>query len=351
MRTSSLTSEERILFMRRLSLFLHAGIPIHAALGMIGEDSRRQAHARIVSAITDDIFSGKTLADALAQHPRTFDQFMVSFIRIGEASGALGEHAGHLATLLQKRAVLTRTMLGAAAYPFIIVCATLGITVFLTGYAFPKILPLFTSFHRVLPLPTRILITITEIVNHYGVAIGIMFGISICLGIYLLRYPKIRAARDSVLLRLPIFGILLRYYYAASIARILSSLLERGVPLLHALQLITQGLRHASYVTALIRIQDEIGSGRRISDGFASQQLLFPTILIQMARTGEMTGTLPESMRSCAQIYEEYLEERIRTLSTLIEPVLMILMGVLVGFVALAIITPIYGLTQGLDLH
>lgn len=346
-----LTSEERILFMRRLSLFLRAGIPIHAAFDLLTEGVRRPAGRHLLASIAEQIRIGRSLADALIEFPRTFDALTVGFIRMGEASGSLADHAAHVADLLQRRAALTRMILNAAIYPLIIMAATLGITGFLTLYAFPKILPLFKGFHRALPLPTRVLIWVTDLVTHHGISILILMAFGIASALYLQRFTSVRVLRDRLVQGLPFFGTMITYYYTATIARTLSALVERGVPLMTATELVSISVRHTGYAAALTRMRSYVSEGKRMSEEFAAHPDLFPTLLTQMTQAGEMTGTVPESLRSCAQIYEQYLEERTRMLATLIEPALMIVMGVIVGFVALAIITPIYGLTQGLDLH
>jgi len=335
--------------MRNLSLYLHAGIPIYRAFGLIAESNSRPQAVRLVRCIAEDIREGKTVADALAQFPRTFDPLVIGFIRIGEMSGALAEHATQIVQILQKRAALTRTILSAALYPTVIMLATFGITLFLTLYTFPKILPLFKGLHQELPLSTRVLITITTVLTQYWwlVILGVM--VLCVLVAFALRLQHIRTVRDRVSLSIPLFGILIRNYYIALICRTLAALLERGVPFIVALELTTQTLRHSLYVRALEGSQELVRRGQRISDGFITVPHLFPTVVVQMIQAGEETGTLPESLRACAHIYEEYLTEQARLLSTLVEPALMIIMGLLVGFISLAIITPIYGLTQGIS--
>lgn len=337
--------------MRRLSLFLKAGIPIHTTFDLLTEGMKRPNSTHLLEIISGHIRTGRSLADGLALFPRTFDALAVGFIRMGEASGSLADHAGHVADLMQRRTALVRMIANAAIYPIIIMSATLGITGFLTLYAFPKILPLFRGFHRELPFSTRALIWITNLLTHHGLILLTLTVLSMVGVAYIQRFTTIRTIRDRLSLRFPLFGSMVVYYYTATIARTLSALLERGIPLMTATELVAASVMHTGYVAALMRIQTCVSEGKRISEELSARPDLFPSLITQMVQAGEMTGSVPESLRSCAHIYEQYLEERTRMLATLIEPALMIVMGVIVGFVALAIITPIYGLTQGLDLH
>jgi type II secretory pathway component PulF len=344
-----MSTDEKILFIRRLALFLRAGISINTALEMMRADTRRKKSKRIINMLAEDILQGRRFSAAAAKFPRLFDSLHISLIEVGEASGALASHLEQIATLCARRRDDRRRMIGAAIYPLIIVVATIALTLFLTLYAFPKILPLFKGFHQELPLPTRMLIALTDFMGRYGWVVAAVLTVATAGTIYAFRYRAVRIATDRASLRLPFFGSMIRHYYAAYILNTLSTLLESGIGILPALGMLGRGMQHRSYEVALSYMHARISEGRPIADGFSEQSTLFPAIVAQLVRAGELTGTLPESLRNAAHIYEQYLEEQARLLSTLVEPLLMISMGCVVGFVALAIITPIYGLTQGIS--
>lgn len=339
-------AEELILFTRRLSLFLRAGIPINRALDLITKGARRGSYAKTVAALAHDLLNGKRLSDALEKFPRTFDPLHVSLIRVGEASGTLSEHLEQVAQLCTRRRDDRRRLMAAAAYPAVIVCAAIALTLFLVLYAFPKILPLFRGFHHALPFSTRMLIAVTDFATHDGWIALISFVALIGGILFSLRFPTVRGVRDRVMLRMPLIGMMMRNYYSASVTRTLSTLLQSGIGILPAFAMLARGIRQSQYEAALVRMGARIEEGRTVSDAFNEQARLFPSIIAQLVHAGEQTGTLPESLRNAAQIHEYYLEEHARLLSSLLEPALMIVMGCIVGFVALAIITPIYGITQ-----
>ncbi|MDB5236900.1 MAG: type secretion system protein [Parcubacteria group bacterium] len=342
-------TDEIILFVRRLALFLRAGIPINTALEMLRQDTQRKKSLRIVTMLAEDVLQGKRLSDALARFPRIFDSLHISLIEVGEASGALAGHLEQVAVLCARRRDDRQRIISTLTYPLIIVFATIALTAFLTLYAFPKILPLLRGFHQALPLSTRMLIGLTEFVQFHG-WILVVAGIGLSAGIpYALRYSFIRRGTDRLSLHLPFFGQMLQHYYAASITRTLSTLLESGIGILPALALLARGIRHSAYADALVRMRERISEGRPIAQGFSEESHLFPVVIAQLVKAGELSGTLPESLRNAAQIYEQYLEEQSRLLQALIEPALMLIMGCIVGFVALAIISPIYGITQGIS--
>lgn len=347
--TPDMRTDEVILFVRRLSLFLRAGIPIISALELIQQGASRPAYVRVIKAISEEVLRGKRLSDALARFPRIFDPLHVSLVQVGETSGSLSNHLEQIALLCTRNRDDKRRMMSAALYPLIIVCATVALTAFLTLYAFPKILPLFKGFHQTLPLPTRILIGLTEFTSNYGWLVLVLIVLSSGAFVYALRFSRFRQLRDRILLSIPVFGSMILYYHAASIARTLSTLLESGVGILTALDMLAKSIQHSQYEEALTHLYTRISEGRPVAEGFSERVTLFPSVAVQLITAGELTGTLPESLRNVAQIYEQYLEERSRTLQALIEPVLMLIMGCIVGFVALAIITPIYGLTQGIS--
>jgi len=344
-------TDEAILFLRRLSLFLRAGISINAALAFIAEDAGRPAHLRMVRSIAEEVLRGKPLSHALASFPRTFGSLHISLIQVGETSGGLASHLEQAAALSVRRRDERRKLMGAAAYPLCVILATISLTLFLSLYAFPKILPLFKGFNRTLPLSTRLLIHLTDFLTRFGWILALVLIAAGSMGIYALRYPSPRRLRDQLILRIPVLGSMIRHHYAASLTRTLSTLLESGIGILPALALLAQGVRHRLYEEALVEMQKGISAGHPIAESFSEQSSLFPSAVAQLVRAGELTGTLPESLNHAAELYERYFEEQARLLSSLVEPTLMLLMGGLVGFVALAIITPIYGLTQGIAIH
>jgi general secretion pathway protein F len=349
--TGTLSSTEKILFAKRLSLYLHSGIPIQIALSLILEDTKKKKALLFYKTIQTEVSAGRTLSSALEKFPKTFAPFSITLIHAGEASGRLADNLAHLAKILKRQQALKKQLIGAALYPAIVLVGTLGICSFLVLYAFPKIVPLFKGFHAVLPLPTRIMISISETFKTQGWFI--LFGLVLTgTALYsLLRIPHVREWFQIILLRVPVVGKVMTSYHIASMCRMLGTLLASGTSLVIALRLTTQGVKNIPYKKSLQMIEQKVQNGMPLTTHMREETRLYPSLALQLLASGEMTGTFPESLTHVASIYEEQLEDLTSQITTLIEPALMIIMGSVVGFVSLAIITPIYGLTQNLTTH
>ncbi len=228
---------------------------------------------------------------------------------------------------------------------------TISVSGFLTLYAFPKMIPLFKGFHAKLPFTTRVLIGISDACTKHGLLIFACFAVAVTGVVMLLRKPRIRRRIQFLGTRLPLISQVTISYYLANINRTLSLLLKSGMRIEASLLLASDGLSHAPYKESLERVRVGIIEGTRVSANLRKEPVLYPAVVTQLISAGEITGNLRESFSSVADIYEDRLDELTRTLSTLVEPALMLVMGLIVGFVALAIITPIYGLTQNITTH
>lgn len=350
-RSLQLSMKERALFIQRLSIFLRSGIPIVTALMYLAADASATRTKRLFSRITRMVADGNGLAQAFERHGRAFSSFEVAVVRIGETSGRLHESLSYLVELTERRRRLRARVTTALVYPVLILIATASIVLFLIFGAFPKILPLFRGFEDSLPLSTRMLIALTEGMATHGPLLG--FGILFLIGLLLFldRYVAVRRVRQALLLHIPYIGSLLRGYYVATNAKMLGSLMKSGVGLVPALELVQSANACLLYRDVLVRAHEAVLHGKPMSETFAEAPTLIPMLAIQIIRTGEMTGNLAESLLRTAEIYEVEVEEGAERITTLIEPLCMIVTGLIVGFIALSIITPIYGITQGLTPH
>jgi type IV pilus assembly protein PilC len=263
----------------------------------------------------------------------------------------LPDNLSYLASLLRRKQQLTGKVRSALLYPFLVALLTLGLTVFLVCFAFPKIVPLFRGLRTPLPLSTRILIGIEDLLTHHTymlltVSLATIVGLTalICLS-------RLRPYREYLLLRTPLIGPLMRAYYLAVLSRILASLLQSGIPLYTSLTLARAGVQNGEFTEAVTAAEEGVYRGARLSEQLRERDGLFPPSLVGLIVAGEATGSLAASLSTVAELCETELDERTRTLTTLIEPALMILMGVLVGSVALAIVSPIYGITQNISAY
>jgi type IV pilus assembly protein PilC len=332
---------------KRLSLLLDAGVPLLTALSMMREQARGRAAVFVLDTLTDSVSRGQPLSSGLAALSE-FGPLSVRLVAVGEESGTLPEHLRRLAQMLKSRQQLKRKVVGALIYPTLIVLATIFITGLLTLYVFPKILPIFKGFHAALPLPTRVLIGLSGFLGSYGLLILLFLILLSFFFFLLLRLPSYRLAVSRAVLRVPVVGSLLRYYALANFCRTLSTLLASEVGVVRAVEsaaLASGAAYRESSLAAALRVS----RGERVATALALDPLLFPPLLTQMLSVGESTGGLPDSLAYCAGYYEEELDELSRSVAALIEPALMMCMGIIVGFVAVAIITPIYAITQNLN--
>lgn len=343
--------QERILFSERLALYLRSGIPIMQGLSLIKNDADRKSTSYVIGILEREVSSGKTLANALRLFPTLFDVFYLHFVEIGERSGTLAGNLAHLAVLLKRRQALRRKIQSAAIYPALVGTLTLCVTGFLTLYAFPKIIPLFRGFHAQLPFPTRALIGFSDLVTHHSLLLIVLSLSILTLTVFVVRKPYVARKIDYALVKMPVTGALAKQYFLANIFRTLATLLECGIPLVPSLALTSKGISNSYYLEAFLQIQSRVTGGQKFSAELKRHPKLFPSVVPQLISAGEITGSLSDSLRSLSEMFETEIEDTTQTLTTLIEPALMIFMGLVVGFVALAIITPIYGITQNLNLH
>lgn len=341
--------KEQILFARRLSVYLSAGIPILEALSLLLDSARSKSSRYVLQSLVSKVSEGNSLSSALAAFPRSVRPVTIAMIKVGEETGTLPRSLAQLAIVLRKQASLQRQLVSAFIYPAIIVCSTLAISAFLSLYAFPKIIPLFRGFGSALPFSTRTLIFLSDAVATYGWILLLALPFMGAGVWYLYKKPHVRMFLDTSILRIPLVRTLVRTYLLAHLSRTLSTLLHSGSGIIRALELSEAVCGNLVYGLRLKHAKNEVLSGERLSASLAGSVHCFPVLYTQMVETGERTGTLPSALTLLSEYYEEEFDAVCTRLTTLIEPVLMILMGLLVGFIALAIITPVYEITQ--DLH
>jgi len=345
----SLTIKEKALFAKRLSFLVKAGVPIVESFRILKDQSKSRAKGRIFEKVAQDISNGKTLAGSLEKFKGTFDKFSTNLIKVGEESGTLEENLNHLSEELKKRQLLQRKVFGALVYPFFIIVATLVIAGVLTIVIFPKVMPIFQSLNVQLPITTRILIFVSDFLGKYWYwLVGLVIAL-IVLFIYSLKFRTFRFVIDSILLKLPILGELITNYNLANICRTLGTLLRSNVKIVRAFIVTAEATSNLAYRKELELISKSITRGEKIVQQMKGHPNLFPHVLLHMIAIGETTGNLDDTLRYLSEMYEGEVDDMTKNLSTIIEPALMIFMGVIVGFIAVSIITPIYEVTKTLS--
>ncbi len=344
--------KEQISLIKRLSFLLHSGVPLLESVQMLQRQAKKGGRKRLLDRVSADVAKGQFLSRSLESFKNVFGGFAINIIRVGETSGALDGNLDYLAQELQKKEYLKRKIIGASLYPAIIFTATIGISVLLTTYILPKILPIFEALTDNLPLTTRILIGMSNFFRGYGLmALFILIALVVVHVVLQRRVPAYKMKADALLLKVPLFGRIYRSYYLANLCRTLSILLKTDVRIVDAVRISAETTSNAVYKKELESLADYVVRGEGISNRLIKRPDLFPSMVSDMVSVGERTGNLSKSLADVSTMYENEVEDSTKNLASLLEPCLMIFVGILVGFIALSIIAPIYELTGNLSIR
>lgn len=322
------------------------GFSLGEALKTLGEQTNNRLLKKTIVALHDDVVRGTTLAQALAQHPAVFDNLFVNMVAAGESSGNLEKTLFQLITQMKKAYTLRKKIRSAMIYPMLILVSMIVVGTGMFIFVVPKILNLYTSSGYTLPLPTRILLGISGFIQNNGLWIAgvvLIVGIFITIGI---RTEKGRMLWHRILLRLPIVGKIIKRVNVARFSRILNSLIITDIPIVRSFQIIAATLTNLVYKNQLESGITKLAKGNSISSFLALRPDLFEPVITHMIKVGEEAGVLDTMSNEIATFYEEEVDSTLSNLTVIIEPVLLIIVGFGVGFLAVAVILPIYGLVQ-----
>lgn len=341
---------EKMLMAKHLSMMLKSGITMSEALAVIGEQAPSARFRRIVSVLGSKVRSGQSLGNACAAFPRVFDPLFINVIKAGEQSGTLEENLLYLAGELEDRLELRRTVVAASFYPAIVFTATAGLCGVLAWFVLPRIKQLFTTLKFELPLSTKTLLFIADIVDQYGFAIFIgLIVVAISVRVAIIFKP-IKVWWHWVLIHVPVAGIIVVNYNLALMSRMLGVLLRSGLTIDQSLSISAQVIENLIYRKKIADTLLQIQRGTSLSAALSLQQssrryTLFPLLMLKMVTVAERTGKYDESFEYLADFYEKEVKGSVRTMTTILEPVLLLIVGSIVGFVAVSVIAPIYQVT------
>ena len=337
---------------RQLATLLRAGMPLVPALSALVEQLRGtraqdNPFAEIMEQVANDVNSGNTLADALGKHPNVFSSLFVNMVAAGETSGTLEEVLLRLAEILEKRVHLAAKVKSAIAYPLMMIFVAVGVVVFLMSVVVPSITTIFIEMNRALPWPTRLLISTSAFIKTYLLLIAIVvcaafFGI---VAGYTTKNGRLFADRTK--LKLPLFGKLFLKLEIARLTRTLGILLVSGIPILSALEIAKQVIQNSFIADALDSVKDLVSKGDNIANAIRRTGL-FPPIVFHIIATGQISGDIEGGLINIADMYDGEVELATKTLTSLLEPVILLFMGAVVGFIVLAILLPISEINQAL---
>jgi type IV pilus assembly protein PilC len=339
---SKITTSDIAIFSRQLATMLAAGIPLVQAFEIVGAGHENASMQKLILSVKADVEGGSALAEALAKQPLYFDDLFVNLVEAGEQAGALETLLDKIATYKEKTEAIKKKIKKALTYPAAVMVVALVVTTILLIFVIPAFEDLFKGFGADLPTFTRMVIDLSVFVRTNGIVLAI--GISIAFGTFFYFKKRSRAMRhflDRMALKAPIIGPIMQKAAIARYARTLSTMFAAGVPLVEALESVAGATGNIVYEQGVLTMRDEVATGQRLQQAMENTDL-FPNMVIQMVAVGEESGSLDEMSAKVADFYEEDVDNAVDNLSSLLEPLIMAILGVLVGGLVVAMYLPIF---------
>ena len=332
-------------FTRQLSTLLGAGVPLVASLDALLSQSSNQILKKIIAQVKESVNQGNSLASALSQHPKTFSNLYVNMVHSGESSGSLDVVLERLAEFGENQQALRGRFKAALAYPLFMSLIGILVLFFLITFIVPNITKVFVEMHHTLPLPTLILINVSDfMLSFWWVFVLILIGLIVIVKRAIKR-PKFHYIWDNIKLRLPVFGTINQKIALAQFARALGSLIQSGVPLLSSMQIVRNIVNNVLIAGVIDNAIEEIREGKSLA-GTLSKSPWFSSMAVQMISIGEQSGQLEGMLNKIADNNEREVESSIIALTSMLEPIMILAMGVVVGFVVISILLPIFEMNQ-----
>ncbi len=329
------------IFTRQLATMIDAGLPLVQSLDILASQQENKTFKNIIREIREDVEGGSTFAGALKKHPSTFDDLYTNLVVAGEEGGILDNILTRLSNYIEKAEALKKKVKSAMIYPAIIVTVAVLVVIILMIFVIPVFETMFKSAGQSLPLPTLIVLTISKFIKKYI----LVFIPAAILFVYLFRrFYKTEAGKtlvDRMVLKVPVFGILLKKVSVARFARTLGTLVSSGVPILDGLQIVSKTAGNRTVETAILNARASIREGETIAEPLGRSGI-FPPMVIQMISVGESTGALDSMLSKIADFYDEEVDVAVSNLTSLLEPFLMVFLGVVIGGVVIAMYLPIF---------
>lgn len=330
---------------RKLAVTMKAGLTLEEALALLIETADAGPMKQMLEQVAVTVQNGAALSDALERHSSVFDRFYINTLRAGEAAGALDVVLARLADYLEHSQALRRNLQSALIYPAILVVVAVATLMVLLLYVVPQFQLLFEDMGQLLPLSTRIVIAIADALKDYGWMLALLLLVGVALGRQVLRDDQARAPLDRLLLRLPLISDLVVGNEVARFSRGLATLIANGVPMLSALSVVEESINNSVIRRGIAKVRAQVGEGQGISLPLGRERI-FPVMAVQLIRVGEETGELEAMLEQVADIYDQELDEAIRRFLTLLEPALIIILGVVIAAIIISVLVAILSLND-----
>lgn len=337
--------DDLVVFSRQLATMVDAGIPLVGALDILGEQMENKTFQDVVMKVRRDVETGSSLSESLGKHKSIFSPLFINMVKAGESSGMLDEILDRVAAYLEKTANLQKKVKSALTYPAVVSVMALGITLLLLLKVIPVFKSIFSGFGADLPMPTLILITISDFLQKYFLLAIIALSTVLFLITRYIRTEKGRFVFDSMLLKMPIFGILFRKVAISKFTRTLSTLIKSGVPILASLEIVGKTAGNKAVEIAVEGVRTNVREGENIAEPLAKSRI-FPPMVVRMVSVGEQSGQLEKMLSKIADFYDEQVDASVSGLTSMIEPLIIAFLGIVIGSIVICMFLPIFRITS-----
>ena len=337
------TTKDILVFTRQFSVMIDAGLPLVQALDIIGTQADNPAFKKVLLAVKARVEAGSTFADALGEHPKVFDVLFVQLVRAGEIGGILDTILQRLGAYIEKNEKLKRRVKGAMVYPSIVLVVAVGVTVVLLAFVTPTFEKMFKDFGGAMPAPTQFLINLSHgLTENWYLFAGVPIAIVAAFKAFV-RNPKGRELWDAFTLKSPVFGPLVRKIAVARFTRTLGTMISSGVPILDALEIVAKSAGNKIIERGVLFVRAKISEGKNMAQPLAETKV-FPPMVVQMIGVGEATGAMDQMLAKIADFYDDEVDVGVSALTSMIEPVMMVFLGGVVGGFLVAMYLPIFSI-------
>lgn len=342
---SRVSSKDRVIFTRQLSTMLNAGLPLAQSLATVQDQTNNKALKSIIADVVGSINGGASLSDALSKYPKVFNTVYIALVNAGETSGTLDQSLARLADQQEHDADQLGKVRGAMVYPAIVMVVIIAVVVFMLVSLIPQVTSMYNDLGKTLPTSTAILMGIVDFFAKYWYIIVVVLGFTIFFARRWLATEGGRKAWDTFKLNMPLFSTLFRKLYMSRFSRTTEVLLRSGVSMMETLKISADAVNNVVVKEEILQAVGKVKNGKALSDSLTGQDYILPFVP-QMIRIGETSGSIDEMLDKVADYYDKEVDNTIASISTLIEPILMVAMAGMIGFIVLAVLLPIYGLTD-----
>ncbi len=347
--TGRITTKDKVVFTRQLSTLIGAGLPLSQSLHTVMEQTNNKQLQSVVQEISASVEGGRSLSDSFSKHPKVFSEVFIALVSAGELSGTLDESLQRVANQQEKDAAIASKIKGALTYPVIVLFVIFGVLIFMLVTVVPQVEKLYEDLGKELPILTQVMVNMANFLSNFWWLALIIIGFGVYFFMQFLKTENGIKFADTFKMKVPLFGKLFQKLYMARFARTAQTLLSTGVSMLDMMKITSRAINNTLIEGAIVRASEKVQGGKALSVALEPEEVI-ASLVPQMIKIGEQSGRIDEMMGKVAQVYEDELDEQIRTISTLIEPILMVVLAVVAGGMVGAILFPIYSLVNGINI-